>query len=99
MIVVAGELEIEEADIPKALEAARAVAPEVRREPGCRAYAFYRDVEAPGRFHVFEEWDDDAALKAHFETEHMKRFRAALGEVRVTRRDIRRYAVDAVTGL
>ena len=78
MLVVTGLIEVAEADIEAARAAAAEMAVATRREAGCIAYAFYEDVEAPGRFRVYEEWDDQDALTAHGETPHMATFRAAL---------------------
>ncbi len=51
-------------------------------EPACRAYSYAEDVSEAGLFRVYEEWDDRAALEAHFATAHMLRWqkeRDALG--------------------
>ena len=99
MIVVSGVIAVAEKDKRPAIEAATALAAETRKEPGCRFYAFYQDIESPGVFRVFEEWDADAALKAHFETPHMAAFRATLGEVGVLRRDVKIYRVSGTDPL
>lgn len=41
-------------------------------EPGCQSYTLAEDVAEPGLFRVAEVWDSREALKAHFETAHMK---------------------------
>ncbi len=71
---------------PEALAAARppmrAVIEATRAEQGCRAYSYAEDLAEPGLFRVTELWDDRAALSAHFDTAHMRRWaeqRAALG--------------------
>lgn len=99
MIVVSGTIEIESADLARALEAGREAAAATRTEPGCRAYAFYQDIEAPARIRVFEEWDDEAALKRHFEMPHFQHFREVLGTIRVLDRKIKRYEVAKVGDL
>ncbi len=96
MIVVSGVIEIESADLDRALEAGREAAAATRTEPGCRAYAFYQDIETPARVRVFEEWDDAAALERHFEMPHFQRFREVLGGIRVLSREIKRYEVSDV---
>jgi quinol monooxygenase YgiN len=99
MIVVSGVIEVAARDAGRAIEAAAVLARETRKEPGCRAYAFYQDIERPGTFRVFEEWDDDAALKAHFETPHMAAFRARLGAIGIVNRDVKIYRVSATEAL
>ena len=99
MIVVSGIIQVAETDVGPAIEAATVMAVATREEPGCRAYAFYQDIERPGAFRVFEEWDDRAALKAHFETAHMAEFRAKLGSIGVLSRDVKIYDVSGTETL
>ena len=99
MIVVSGTIEIDAAQAGPAVEAATAVAEETRKEPGCRFYAFYQALENPGLFRVFEEWDDEAALKAHFETPHMASFRKVLGGIGIICRDVTLYRVSGSEAL
>jgi quinol monooxygenase YgiN len=49
-----------------------------RAEPGCRFYQPNRDPEQPRVFLFYEIYDDEAAYRAHGESEHFKRF--GLGE-------------------
>lgn len=91
MLVVTGLIEIAEKDIAAARIAAADMAVATRREPGCAVYAFYEDVEAPGRFRVYEEWSDADALKAHGETPHMDVFRAALAEFDVRKAEVLKF--------
>ncbi|MBW3671648.1 MAG: antibiotic biosynthesis monooxygenase [Acidobacteria bacterium] len=43
-----------------------------RAEPGCLDYRLMADGEDEHRFVFVEEWRDDAALDAHFETSHLQ---------------------------
>lgn len=93
MIVVAGEIIL----APESAEAARAAAIEMgratRTEAGCVTYRFYEDLEEKGHFHVFEIWETGEALKAHFETAHMKTFRATLATLKFISRDVTCYQI------
>ena len=60
------------------VDALEQLAPASRAEPGCRFYHAYRDPAEPRVFHLFEIYDDDAAVAAHGETEHFKEY--ALGQ-------------------
>jgi quinol monooxygenase YgiN len=51
---------------------AKLVAPS-RAEPGCRVYQPARDPEDRRRFVVLEVYDDEAAFRAHGESEHFRR--------------------------
>jgi quinol monooxygenase YgiN len=50
-----------------------------RAEPGCIVYTLAEDMAEPGLIRAFEIYKDDAALKAHGESEHFKAWRAVSG--------------------
>jgi quinol monooxygenase YgiN len=50
-----------------------------RQEPGCLAYTYGFDLLEPDIIRVFEIYKDDAALKAHAESEHFKAWRIVSG--------------------
>ncbi len=54
------------------LDAIRRLTPISREEPGNRFYQAYRDPAEPRVFHLFEIYDDEAAYKAHGESEHFQ---------------------------
>jgi quinol monooxygenase YgiN len=56
----------------------RQLVPLSRAEPGCRFYQPYADPAQPRVFRLFEIYDDQAAAKAHAESEHFQRL--ALGQ-------------------
>ncbi len=64
-------------------------------EPGCRQYRFGFALDDSDVILVFEEWDDQAALDAHFRTPHMVEFTAALGEVLAGAPEITRHEVTS----
>jgi quinol monooxygenase YgiN len=41
-----------------------------RMEPGCLCYNLHESNDEPGLFVFYEQWSDQAALDAHFETPH-----------------------------
>ncbi len=86
MLIVSGVIEIAEADIPKAEEAAIEMMAETAKEPGCLIYEFSQVLGKPGRFRVYEEWDSEAALEAHFAAPHMTRFREVLSTLEIQSR-------------
>ena len=51
----------------------RTMVPLTRQEPGCIHYYANRSPEEPRRFFLFEEYVDEAALRAHAESEHFQR--------------------------
>ena len=58
-----------------AVEAAvRLLAPAQRAEDGCLELIVHRDPEDPRVFLFYEHYTDEAALAAHAETEHFRRY-------------------------
>ena len=99
MIVVSGVIRVAPASAAAAREAAQEVARATRAEAGCLSYAFYADLEQEGTFRVFEEWESDAALAAHFKTAHMAAFREKLAGLEFISREVSRYVVTEKTTL
>lgn len=55
------------------------VAP-TRNEPGCERYDLFRIKESDASFHLFEIYEDAAALDHHRGTEHYKNYRAVIAD-------------------
>ena len=91
MLVVTGDVEIDESSLEAINVAAATMAKASRAEEGCHGYAFYQDIENPLRFRVYEQWTDEAALAFHFATPHMAVFQAALANIKVTAMNVRKY--------
>lgn len=82
MIVVHGVNRLAEGvDPSEAAEVLATMAAASRTEPGCHAYRFGFDVEDERTIHLQEEWEDEFALVAHFDTPHMATFRDAVGDL------------------
>ena len=95
MLVVAGTITFDPAHQDRMAEAAQVVVAATRREPGCISYEFFSDLSTSGRFHLFEEWEDEASLLAHFETEHLAAFYEVMQASGLKTRDITRYHVSS----
>jgi quinol monooxygenase YgiN len=91
MIVVMGTLTVRPEAMAAVREAMRAMMTATLREAGCLSYNLCEDLLEPGRVRVSEEWETMAALDAHLETDHMKTWRAALGEAGVGGRKVSIY--------
>jgi quinol monooxygenase YgiN len=74
MIVIAGTLTIDLAHRDAAIEAGNEMTAATLQEPGCRAYQFSFAMDDPAKVCIFEQWDDQAALDAHFAAPHMAAF-------------------------
>lgn len=91
MIVVSGTIQVAPSDHAAAAELMRTLAAETAKEAGSMSYAFYADLETEGLFRVFEEWESDEAINAHFAEPHMAAFMGALGELEIVGTDISKY--------
>jgi quinol monooxygenase YgiN len=96
MIVVAGHVTLDPAQREPAIAAAREMMRETCKEAGCISYTFSADLDEPGRFRIFEEWESDEALRAHFAAPHMARFQKAVGGLGVREMVVQRYEVAKV---
>jgi quinol monooxygenase YgiN len=99
MIVIAGHVLLDSAKRDPAITAAREMMVETRKEKGCISYTFSADLDEPGRFQIFEEWEDDGALTAHFKSPHMARFQQTVGGLGVREMKVQRYEVGKVAPL
>ena len=96
MLVIAGEIEIDPAQREAAVAAALRMMAETRKEAGCISYSFSGDLVQSGIFRIFEEWESQQALDAHFASPHMASFQAAVGGLGVKRMKVQRYEVSSV---
>ena len=84
---------------PENRAAALAMAAETRKEAGCITYGFFADVEDENTFRIFEEWQSQAHLDAHFQTAHIAQFRETVGALDPLERDVSRYVVAEISKL
>jgi quinol monooxygenase YgiN len=96
MLVIAGRIELDPKDREKAIAAAVEMMRATREEPGCRSYVFSAELEDPGALRIFEEWDSEEALRAHFATPHMARFQKAIIALPIKSSSVLRYEVSKV---
>jgi quinol monooxygenase YgiN len=99
MIAVAARVAINPERREQAVAAAIKLVHGTQQETGCLQYHFYADLEDPTTFHVFEEWETEEALAAHFHTPHWDEFAAALPEILAGEPKVMRYTVTAVDRL
>jgi quinol monooxygenase YgiN len=96
MLIVAGSITTEDGSREAFLAAVKPMVAATHAEPGCREYAFSPDPDDPNRIMLFELWDDQDALNAHFASDHMAEFRRASAGLPVTGRDIKKYTISDV---
>jgi len=96
MIVIAGHFVLDPSKREQAIAAAREMMSETRKEKGCISYTFSADLEEAGHFRIFEEWESEVALNAHFQAPHMARLQQAMGGLGVREMKVQRYEVAKV---
>lgn len=94
MIIITGLVATRPDRRDEAITLGRWMSEETEREPGCARYRFYADLDDPNTFFLFEEWESEAALQAHFRTRHVARFNAALRGIIAAAPTIARYEVS-----
>jgi quinol monooxygenase YgiN len=95
MVVIAGTITLDPARRDQAIAAVRELMAATRREAGCIAYVFSGSFEDPGCFHLFEEWESQAALDLHFKAPHMAKFQAQVPQLGLRGMQVERYEVDS----
>jgi quinol monooxygenase YgiN len=78
MIVVAAKFNGKPSSRSEILQMVAAISLLSRAENGCLTYQFYEQQPGGNEFLFFEEWRDQAALEAHFQTQHFAEFVKAL---------------------
>jgi quinol monooxygenase YgiN len=67
LIIIAGTVDVDPAQRDAALEAGKPHMEATRGFRGCLDYVWSADLLTPGRIYVFERWESDETLAAHFE--------------------------------
>ena len=96
MLVIAGTVKVKPESRAEAVQAAIRMSKASQAEAGCKSYRFYADLEDANTFLIFEQWENEAALMAHFQTPHMAEFNAAIPRFLAAPPSIDRYEIAAV---
>ena len=96
MIIIAGTIDFSDQEHrDMAVEKSKDLQQATRDdEPGCQAYCFAADPCVDNRVQVYELWDDEATLAAHFQHENYFNMRTMLGECGLTGADNSKYRCD-----
>jgi quinol monooxygenase YgiN len=78
MILLEVTFKVPDAHLADFATAAREVARGSNTETGCGKYVFSVDLDVRSTFYLLEEWQSEAALKAHYQTPHFLKFAAYL---------------------
>lgn len=94
MIVIEGTVRLDPDRIEEARPEMEAMIEASRAEEGCIDYAYSVDLLEPGLVRVNERWESREALKAHFQTAHMARWRGVIGSLGLRDRSLRLYEAE-----
>ena len=97
MIIISAEFNLADPnDMAKAMDVAVPLQQATRDdEPGCLSYVFAPDPCIAGRIQVYELWEDEASLSAHFDHENYMNMAAGLGGVGIKAATNAKYRVTA----
>jgi len=98
MFVNAVDLDIVPAERENYLAAIKENGAAAAREPVCRRFDILNLSSDPNHFFLYEVYDNEAAFKAHRETEHFKKYIAATAKM-VAKRDARPMSVIAANAM
>ncbi|MEQ8410510.1 MAG: putative quinol monooxygenase [Erythrobacter sp.] len=94
-IVIAAQIDLDPAQRADALASAKPHIDAALEQPGCLAYDWSADGNDPARVNVFEEWESEEALAAHFKGQAYAGMRDHIGNFGLTNAVSRKYRVDA----
>jgi quinol monooxygenase YgiN len=97
MLIIAGSITTEDEGARDAFFAAvKPMVAATHEEAGCQEYVFSPDPDNATRIILFERWDDQDALDAHFATAHMAEFQGKMAGIAVAGMDIQKYTISEV---
>jgi (4S)-4-hydroxy-5-phosphonooxypentane-2,3-dione isomerase len=94
MFVNAVDLDIVPAERDNFLAAIKENGAAAATEPGCKRFDILNLGSDPNHFFLYEVYDNEAAFRAHRETDHFKKYMATTGKM-VAKRDARQMSVVA----
>jgi quinol monooxygenase YgiN len=71
--VLAATWRAKEGEEERIREILETTVPLSREEPGCQMFVAHRSIDDPRVFFLYEQYDDEAAVKAHTESEHFQK--------------------------
>lgn len=74
MVIVVGQISIKPGKLDEFLSEVEKIEAITRKEDGCLMYAMALDDRATGQIAIVEKWRDEAALRTHLATDHVKQF-------------------------
>lgn len=92
-ILVTGTVRLPPASLVRAKNVMREMIMASRAETGCIEYTYSEDALEPGLIHVKELWESSEALRAHFQSDHLKKWRSSWETLGISDRQLVSYEV------
>ena len=99
MIIIAGSVSVKPDRRDEWMGVAMAMSRASQAEDGCVTYRFYADLEDPNLMLLFEVWESEEALEAHFKTDHMAEYRSRIPDLVAGPSKLTRYEVSSARPL
>ena len=93
-IIISGTVDIDPARMDGAMTGAGPLIEGALTEAGCLDYDWCPDPQNPGRIRVFERWEDEPSLAAHFQSHWYQNMRDHIGAHGIRDADVSKYRVD-----
>ncbi|MGH6787826.1 MAG: putative quinol monooxygenase [Novosphingobium sp.] len=94
-ILISAQIDVEPAGREQALKSAQPWIDGALAQPGCLHYDWSADLNNSSRINVFEEWESEDALAAHFAGPQYAGMLAHIGQSGLQGAVSRKYRVDA----
>ena len=94
-ILIAAQIYLEPEGREAALKAAQPWIDGALAQPGCIHYDWSADMNDPTRVNVFEEWESEESLAAHFAGGQYAGMRNHLGSSGLIKANSKKYRIDA----
>ena len=91
MIIIAGTVDVDPDKREEALVAACPHMENTRAQKGCIDYVWSADPLVAGRIYVFERWEDQECLQAHFDGPHYLAMRNTIAAHGLRGADVSKY--------
>lgn len=94
MIIIAGTIDIDPSRRDEALAAGRQLEAQTRKLPGCLDYVWTVDGLSLATIYVYERWQDEASLAAHFQGPLYRGMRDSIGSHGIRGASVAKYRID-----
>jgi quinol monooxygenase YgiN len=84
-VAAAVDLDIVPFELGNFIEALKQNGVATIKEPGCRQYDILQSAEMPNRIHIYEVFENEAAMEAHLASEHFKTYQAHTAQMVIKR--------------